>query len=291
MNKIGIHFGYFNTDWNTDFIRQIGQIKRIGLDILEVAPAPLLALTKKERDAIAETAKENGITLTFSVGLGADQDLASEDENVRNRGIKFTLDTFKIMSEMGANMYSGVDIGAWNQPFTTGVVDKSAVIQRSVNSVKEIMKAAGALGITFAVEVVNRYESSLVNTAKEAMAYVDMVDSPNCKILLDTYHMNIEEDSFADAIRLVGGRLGHFHVGESNRRPPARNGRMPWDEITGALKEIHYQGAVVMEPFIKMGGEVGRDIKVWRDISQDASPEEMEQLVKNAAAMLREKLG
>lgn len=291
MNKIGIHFGYFNTDWNTDFIRQIGQIRRIGLDILEVAPVPLLALTKNEREEIARAAKENGITLTFSVGLGAGQDLASEDENVRNCGIQFTLDTFKIMGEMGSNMYSGVDIGAWNQPFTTGVTDKSAVVGRSVNSVKEIMKAAETLGITFAVEVVNRYESSLVNTAKEAMAYVDMVDSPNCKILLDTYHMNIEEDSFSDAIRLVGDRLGHFHVGESNRRPPRQDGRMPWDEITGTLKEIHYQGAVVMEPFIKMGGEVGRDIKVWRDISENASPEEMEQLVKDAAAMLREKLG
>ena len=89
---------------------------------------------------------------------------------------------------------------------------------------------------------------------------------------------------------LVGDRLGHFHVGESNRRPPKEDGRIPWDEITGALKEIHYQGAVVMEPFIKMGGEVGRDIKVWRDISENASAEEMEQLVKNAVAMLREKL-
>lgn len=290
MNKIGIHFGYFNTDWNTDFIKQIEQIKRVGLDILEVAPAPLLVLTKAKRDEIVKAAKANEIDLTFSVGLGADQDLASEEAQIRQNGILFTLDTFKIMSEMGARMYSGVDIGAWNQPFTTGVTDKSAVVERSVNSVKEIMKAAEELGITFAVEVVNRYESSLVNTAKEAVAYVEMVDSPNCKILLDTYHMNIEEDSFADAIKLAGDRLGHFHVGESNRKPPNRAGKMPWDEITGALKEIHYQGAVVMEPFIKMGGEVGRDIKVWRDISENASVEEMEQLVRDAASMLREKL-
>lgn len=290
MNKIGIHFGYFNRDWNTDFVRQIEQIKRIGLDILEVAPAPLMALKKEERLEIAKAAEDNDITLTFSVGLGADQDLASEDAAVRRNGIRFTLDTFRIMNEMGAKMYSGVDIGAWNQTFSTGVTDKRAIVERSVNSVKEIMKTAEALGITFAVEVVNRYESSLVNTAKEAMEYLDMVNSPNCKILLDTYHMNIEEDSFCDAIRLAGDRLGHFHVGESNRRPPARDGRMPWDEITGALKEIHYQGAIVMEPFIKMGGEVGRDIKVWRDISENATVEEMERLAGSAAAMLREKL-
>lgn len=65
---------------------------------------------------------------------------------------------------------------------------------------------------------------------------------------------------------------------------------MPWNEITDALKEIDYQGAIVMEPFIKMGGEVGRDIKVWRDISEGASESEMEQLLADAAMMLRKKM-
>ena len=290
MNKIGVHFGYFNRDWNTDFIKRIEQVKKIGLDILEVAPAPLLALTKFQRDEIAAAAKANDIELTFSVGLSANQDLASEDEEIRKNGIKFTTDTFQIMSEMGRKTYSGVDIAAWNKTFMEGITDKSATWERSISAVKEIMQVAEDKGITFAVEVVNRYESSLVNTAEEAVKYVDEVGSPNCKILLDTYHMNIEEDSFAGAIKLVGNRLGHFHVGESNRRPPCENGKMPWNEITNALKEIDYQGAIVMEPFIKMGGEVGRDIKVWRDISEGASESEMEQLLADAAMMLRKKM-
>lgn len=290
MNKIGVHFGYFNRDWNTDFIKRIEQVKKIGLDILEVAPAPLLALTKFQRDEIAAAAKANDIELTFSVGLSANQDLASEDEEIRKNGIKFTTDTFQIMSEMGGKTYSGVDIAARNKTFMEGITDKSATWERSISAVKEIMKVAEDKGITFAVEVVNRYESSLVNTAEEAVKYVDEVGSPNCKILLDTYHMNIEEDSFAGAIKLVGNRLGHFHVGESNRRPPCENGKMPWNEITDALKEIDYQGAIVMEPFIKMGGEVGRDIKVWRDISEGASESEMEQLLADAAMMLRKKM-
>lgn len=290
MNKIGVHFGYFNRDWNTDFIKRIEQVKKIGLDILEVAPAPLLALTKFQRDEIAAAAKANDIELTFSVGLSANQDLASEDEEIRKNGIKFTTDTFQIMSEMGGKTYSGVDIAALNKTFMEGITDKSATWERSISAVKEIMKVAEDKGITFAVEVVNRYESSLVNTAEEAVKYVDEVGSPNCKILLDTYHMNIEEDSFAGAIKLVGNRLGHFHVGESNRRPPCENGKMPWNEITDALKEIDYQGAIVMEPFIKMGGEVGRDIKVWRDISEGASESEMEQLLADAAMMLRKKM-
>ena len=88
-----------------------------------------------------------------------------------------------------------------------GITDKSATWERSISAVKEIMKVAEDKGITFAVEVVNRYESSLVNTAEEAVKYVDEVGSPNCKILLDTYHMNIEEDSFAGAIKFRGMKL------------------------------------------------------------------------------------
>lgn len=290
MNKIGIHFGYFNSDWDTDFIRQIDQVKRIGFDILEVAPAPLMKLSKEQRRVISDHAEKSGIDLTFSVGLGKEYDLASADKAVRKAGIQFTLDTFDIMQEMGSRMYSGVDIGAWNQTYSYGVLDKSAEWQYSIESVREIMQSAEEKGITFAVEVVNRYESSLVNTAEEAMEYISRVGSPNCKILLDTYHMNIEEDSFEKAIKLAGSSLGHFHVGEPNRKPPKPDGRMPWDEITCALKSIQYEGAIVMEPFIKMGGEVGRDIKVWRDISKGARMEEMEKQAEASVNMLREKM-
>jgi D-psicose/D-tagatose/L-ribulose 3-epimerase len=75
--------------------------------------------------------------------------------------------------------------------------------------------------------------------------------------------MNIEEDSIGDAIVEAGDWLGHFHLGECNRRPPGR-GRLPWPEIFGALRKINYQGAVVMEPFLVPGGDVGRDIAVYR---------------------------
>jgi D-psicose/D-tagatose/L-ribulose 3-epimerase len=77
--------------------------------------------------------------------------------------------------------------------------------------------------------------------------------------------MNIEEDSFAGAIKTAGRHLGHLHIGETNRRAPGR-GKMPWGEIFDALKTIRFKGSIVMEPFLMPGGEVGRDIKVFRDL-------------------------
>jgi D-psicose/D-tagatose/L-ribulose 3-epimerase len=291
MNKIGIHFGYFSDNWDPDFFALMDRASKIGFDILEVPAVALMSKTEAQRAEIVIAAKDKGLELTFSVGLSADQDFSSEDGAVRKNGIDFTMKALKIMDEMGAKIYAGVINGGWNTTYTYGVTDKTKEIKRSVASVKEIMKAAEAYGVTYAIEVVNRYEQPMLNTAEEAMEYIKMVNSPNCKILLDTYHMNIEEDSFSDAIRLVGKeKLGHFHVGEPNRKPPKPDGRMPWNEITAALKEIDYTGAIVMEPFIKMGGDVARDIKVWRDISKKATPVEMDQLAKTALNMLREKM-
>ena len=135
---------------------------------------------------------------------------------------------------------------------------------------KEIIKVAEECGVTYCVEAVNRFETCLINTAKEALAYIEEIDSKNIGVLLDTYHMNIEENKIGDAIRLVGDKLTSFHTGENNRTAPGK-GHLDWDEIFGALKDINYKNRIVCEPFVMQGGEVGRDIHVFRDLVPDTS--------------------
>ena len=98
--------------------------------------------------------------------------------------------------------------------------------------------------------------------------------------------MNIEEDSIGNAIRTAGNMLGHFHTGECNRRVPGR-GRMPWREIRDALKDISYDGTVVMEPFVMPGGTVGKDIKVWRNMIADISETALDEEAKKALEFQR----
>ena len=96
--------------------------------------------------------------------------------------------------------------------------------------------------------MVNRFEQYLLNTAAEGVAFVKRLESPNAKVLLDTFHMNIEEDDLVKAILDTGDLLGHFHVGERNRMPPGSTHSLPWEDMAAALKQINYQGASSWSP-------------------------------------------
>ena len=161
---------------------------------------------------------------------------------------------------------------------------------RGLEGISSLADFAGNLGVNLCLEVLNRFENHVLNTAEEGVAFVREVGKPNVKVMLDTFHMNIEEDSFGKAIRTAGPLLGHFHTGENNRRVPGKGG-LPWHEIGTALREIGYSGAVVMEPFVKMGGQVGSDIRVWRDLSDNADEAQMDEAARQALAFSRFVLG
>ena len=136
------------------------------------------------------------------------------------------------------------------------------------------------------MEVLNRFESHILNTAEEGVQFVEEVGMDNVKVMLDTFHMNIEEVSMGAAIRRAGKLLGHFHTGECNRMVPGK-GRIPWREIGDALRDIEYDGTVVMESFVRMGGQVGADIKVWRDISRGADEARLDEGARRAVEFQR----
>ena len=155
-----------------------------------------------------------------------------------------------------------------------------------MENVRKVGQIAGECGVDYCLEVLNRFEGYLLNTCAECRRFVEEVDVDAVKIMLDTFHMNIEEDSMVEAILLAGDKLGHFHVGENNRRVPGKGG-FPWYEIGMALRAIGYDKNVVMEPFVKSGGGVGNDIKIWRDLSGGASDAQLDEDAKNSVAYLR----
>jgi D-psicose/D-tagatose/L-ribulose 3-epimerase len=283
MSKIGIYYAYWVHDWNVDFHPYIDKAAEIGFDILEVNAGTIAEISASERQDLKKHAGDCGITLSYCIGLPKDCDVASADQSTRERGIAFLQKMAAAIGEIGGGNLGGILYSYWPGSLPAGETDKTPYFERSVASMKRAAKIAEDNNVYFNMEVVNRFEQFLINNCDEAIIYVDAVGSPNVKIMLDTFHMNIEEDFLGEAILKAGDKLGHFHIGENNRMPPGY-GHIPWTEVGAALRKINYKGNVVMEPFLMPGGEIGRDIKVFRDLKQNL---DLDTEARNALLFIR----
>ena len=268
-NKVGIYYAYWTREWDVPFYPYIDKAHDLGFDILEINAGTLVKLSSNERQKLRQYAATRNIALTYCIGLTAEFDVASPHEVIRKRGIEFLKDQVLSIGEMGGGNLAGILYAAWPATMARGDMTRQDYLDLSIDSIGQVTKIAEENDVILCMEIVNRFEQFLLNTAEEGVAYCRAINSPNVKILLDTFHMNIEEDSIASAVTTAGNHLGHVHLGENHRMPPGcGHGHIPWDELMGSLNKIHYTGALVMEPFLVPGGQVGQDIKIWRDQSK-----------------------
>lgn len=283
--KYGIYFAYWEQEWGVDQKKYISRVKELDFDILEISCAMLKNISREELTELKKMAEDAGVILTAGYGPNAQENLASADPEIVRNAVSFYTDILKKLELLNIHTLGGGIYSYWPVDYTR-CIDKAADWARSVENVRKVGKIAGECGVDYCLEVLNRFEGYLLNTCAECRQFVEEVDVDAVKIMLDTFHMNIEEDSMVEAILLAGDKLGHFHVGENNRRLPGKGG-LPWYEIGSALRSIGYDGNVVMEPFVKSGGTVGSDIKVWRDLSRGASEKQLDEDAANSVAYLR----
>ncbi|WP_394917922.1 sugar phosphate isomerase/epimerase family protein [uncultured Robinsoniella sp.] len=282
--KFGVLYSYWGNEWKCDYIETAGKIHKAGFDIMEVGAGHLLEMSELQLRELKNTCDELGLQITANIGPSKDKDVASPDPAVRQAGITYLTDIMKNMAKIGAKKIVGVMYTYWPNDFSDP--DKDAIWNRGVESMRKMAETAEELDIEMCLEVVNRFETHILNTCEEGIRFCREVGSPNVKLLLDTFHMNIEEDNIAEAVRSAGNYLGELHAGEGNRRLPGQ-GSLPWREIGKALRETGYEGGVVMEPFVKMGGQVGKDIKVWRDLSKGADEERLSSELAESLVFLK----
>ncbi|MDR1899972.1 MAG: sugar phosphate isomerase/epimerase [Treponema sp.] len=264
--RYGIYYAYWEKQWGGDYLHYIKKAAGLGFDILELSCAGMKDLPTETIQDLTQAKRDSGVTLTGGYGPRPEDNIASPDPAVVNKALDFWKRTFEVLQKLEITLVGGGLYSYWPVDFSKPF-DKGEDLKRSVEGMRKLSPVAAGYGITLGMEALNRFEGYLLNTAAETVEYVKAVGCENVKVMLDTFHMNIEEESFTGAIRCAGSRLGHFHIGEPNRRPPHEGSRFNWREIGETLREIGYTGTVVMEPFVLMGGQVGRDIKVWRDLS------------------------
>jgi len=262
LNRLGIFYGTWTTEYNADFMKYTKKAADAGFDVIELMADVIDGMDKQSRKDLKSLGDDLGIGFTFAADPPAQYDVTSPETGVRDRAVEKLKGYLRIVNEFDSHIACGIVNGVWNSKI---VDSKEEHTKRSLDSMRKLMPLAEELDVDICLEVVNRFEYFMLNTCREALAYIGQVGSRNLKVQLDTFHMNIEEDSFEAAILEAGDQLGYFHAGENNRKPPG-TGFLPWGEIFGALKKIDYKGVVSLESFVEKGGDFGESCSVWRDL-------------------------
>ena len=260
--RVAIHTAAWVRRWGEDLAPHLEQAASLGFEGAEVS---LLGLDLESASGLATVAGDLGLTLMCTTGLSVDTDVTSPDSVVRLRGVRYLREAADIVAACGADLLTGVIYAPWGVGRTEGLRERR---ERAVEAVAEIAPTFADRGIRLGVEALNRFETDLVTTAAEARQLVEEIGAPNVGVLLDTFHMNIEERSFADAVTTAGDHLLHMQLADNDRGAPG-SGHIDWGDVFAALDLAGYAGWLSLEMFLQAGVAVSDDLRIWRDISAD----------------------
>jgi D-psicose/D-tagatose/L-ribulose 3-epimerase len=215
--------------------------------------------------------RERGMGVSVCAAIGPERDLIHPDPAVRASGAAYVRHCIEAAAALGARTVVGPLYSAVGRTWQMSAEERARDTALLVEQLGTLAKHAAGHGVCLCVEPLNRFETSFLNLTSQAIAVVDQVGSPACALLLDTFHMNIEERSIGDAIRAAGPRMRHFHACENDRGAPG-SGHVPWEEVAAALRDVGYDGPVVIESFTSKVQSIARAAAIWRPLaeSQDA---------------------
>ncbi|MFZ7093139.1 sugar phosphate isomerase/epimerase family protein [Primorskyibacter sp. 2E233] len=221
-------------------------------------------------DRLAKKSQELDVQIGVTMGLPLDKDVSSEDPDTVAAGKAMLADAVRAVRDVGGDKLGGILYSAHTkynrQPTADGW-------KNSVEAIAETGDIARAAGVDLVLEIVNRFETNLLNTTAQGLKFLADTGNDHVKLHMDTFHMQMEEASPAAAIRAAGDKIGYFHIGESNRGFLG-DGTIDWDPIFDALVGIDYANDVVFESFSTtiIDESLSLACAIWRDTWTDNNP-------------------
>ncbi len=203
------------------------------------------------------------------VGGGSpEMDISSDNEKFRENGLNYIRKLIERAAAISSSLVCGPLFSAVGKAlFLTGE-QKERALSRTASQISKAAEYAESYGIDLALEPLNRYDSYLINTTQEMVNFIDMAGKENVGVLLDTFHMNIEETSMAGAIAAAGKKFRHFQVCENNRGVPGK-GLLDWAEISEAVRKSGYEGWIGLETFTPYEKQFSSMMRSWRPMARD----------------------
>lgn len=265
MKRLGIHsFVWTGGSTKEELDEAIEKTHSLGYELIEF---PRLDPKKFDLDWLAKRLGDAGLQIVVTMGLPFNGDISSEGDDAVRLGEKILGEAVAVTRDLGGAKLGGILYSAHGK-FLTMPTEKGRA--NSVGVMRTIAEKAKAAGVTINLEVVNRFESNLLNTTAQGLAYIRDAGSDNIYLHLDTFHMQIEEADPAQAILTAGDKLGYFHFGESNRGFLGA-GTIDFEPIFDALVAIDYQDDAAFESF--SSEVVDKDLSIvagiWRNTWKD----------------------
>jgi len=264
--EFGGHALVWSGDWTPAGARRaIEGAARAGYDYIEIA---LLDPWKVDVALTNDLLQEFNLRAHASLGLSASTDVTSSNPANIEKGDELLCKATDVLAGLGGTELCGVIYSA------LGKYPGPASKQNRANSVAAMQRLADYAvdkGININLEVVNRYETNIINTGMEGLEFLDEINRPNTYLHLDTYHMNIEEDGMEKSILAAQERLGYIHIGESHRGYLG-TGNVDFKAFFAALKKINYQGPITFESFSSevVDPQLSNTLCVWRNLWEDS---------------------
>ncbi|TGQ37362.1 sugar phosphate isomerase/epimerase family protein [Mesorhizobium sp. M00.F.Ca.ET.216.01.1.1] len=260
MNTFGLHTFAIAPVWDLARIEpQMDRLKELGIGLMEI---PLLRPEEIDIKRTRGFAIHYGVELIPSLGLPRALDVVERPDEA----LDFLQPAFKVCNEVGSEALGGVTYGTIGK--TTGRAPTKQEIDGMCRFLERAAKAAKSRGLKLGIEPCNRYETHLINRGIDAAKIIERVGADNIFIHLDTYHMHIEEESFASGFEAAAPYLGYVHVSEANRGVPGR-GMLNWRACMKAIADIGYRGAITLESMNHVDVDIAGGLAVWRPVAED----------------------
>jgi D-psicose/D-tagatose/L-ribulose 3-epimerase len=259
----GINTFLWASPFKTEHLHFLDKGKALGFDLVEI---PIEGEKDIDYAKAAEAYKRTGLKCSLCAVMGPGRDPSHEDEAIQKGGVAYLKHCIDAAAQLHATALVGPLYAAVGRQWQATPEQRKRDLERCARNLKEVARHAEDKGVTLALEPLNRFETSFINLTEQAIELMNMIGSPRVKLMMDTFHANIEEKSLGKAIEAAGANLVHMHANENDRGTPG-TGHVAWNEIGPALKKVKFDGALVIESFSTEVKEIARAAAVWRPLA------------------------